>query len=92
MDTPHVFSCLCSCFVRPGPVLPVSCFWMRSIGSRSSGQVCNSVQTRLLSVLLNEMDGIGLKTDERRGAERVLQAEGVDEGHSQEQVWYRHIQ
>lgn len=61
------------------------------IGSRSSGQVCNSVQTRLLSVLLNEMDGIGLKTDERRGAERVLQAEGVDDGHSQEQLDFEEV-
>lgn len=53
------------------------------IGSRSSGEGCTGVQTRLLSVLLNEMDGIGLKTDERRGAERVLQAEGEEPGHVQ---------
>ena len=43
------------------------------------------MQTRLLSVLLNEMDGIGLKTLERRGAEKVLQAEGVEQ-HTQEEV------
>lgn len=55
------------------------------IGSRSNGQTPNSVQTRLLSVLLNEMDGVGLKTLERRGTEKVLQAEGVEETHSQEQ-------
>ncbi len=36
------------------------------IGSRSNGQTTNSAQTRLLSVLLNEMDGVGLKTLERR--------------------------
>lgn len=41
--------------------------------------------TRLLSVLLNEMDGIGLKTVERRGA-KVLQAEGAEEGHALEKV------
>uniref|UniRef100_A0A3P9NSL0 AFG2 AAA ATPase homolog B n=1 Tax=Poecilia reticulata TaxID=8081 RepID=A0A3P9NSL0_POERE len=43
------------------------------IGSRSDVGTPNSVQTRLLSVLLNEMDGIGLKTVERRGADKVLQ-------------------
>lgn len=55
------------------------------ISARSSTHGTNSVQTRLLSVLLNEMDGIGLKTVERRGA-KVLQAEGVEEGHSLEKV------
>ncbi|KAE8297525.1 Spermatogenesis-associated protein 5-like protein 1 [Larimichthys crocea] len=55
------------------------------IGSRSSGQSANSVQTRLLSVLLNEMDGVGLKTLERRGTEKILQAEGAEENHTQEQ-------
>ncbi|KAM9410488.1 ATPase family gene 2 protein homolog B [Pholidichthys leucotaenia] len=53
------------------------------IGSRSNSQTPNSVQTRLLSVLLNEMDGVGLKTVERRGTEKVLQAEGVQEKHTQ---------
>ncbi|XP_061565514.1 spermatogenesis-associated protein 5-like protein 1 [Cololabis saira] len=48
------------------------------IGSRSNSGTPSSVQTRLLSVLLNEMDGIGLKTLERRGAEKVLQAEGME--------------
>lgn len=43
------------------------------------------MHTRLLSVLLNEMDGIGLKTVERRGA-KVLQGEGVEEGHALEKV------
>ncbi|XP_051235213.1 spermatogenesis-associated protein 5-like protein 1 [Dicentrarchus labrax] len=56
------------------------------IGSRSSSQATNSVQTRLLSVLLNEMDGVGLKTLERRGTEKILQAEGVEESHTQEQL------
>lgn len=49
------------------------------IGSRSGGQTPNSVQTRLLSVLLNEMDGVGLKTLERRGPERTLQPEGGEQ-------------
>lgn len=56
------------------------------IGSRSNCQTTNSVQTRLLSVLLNEMDGVGLKTLERRGTEKILQAEGVETDHTQEQV------
>lgn len=49
------------------------------IGSRSGGQTPSSVQTRLLSVLLNEMDGVGLKTLERRGARRLLQGAEEEE-------------
>lgn len=56
------------------------------IGSRSSGQTANSAQTRLLSVLLNEMDGVGLKTLERRGTEKILQTEGAEESHTQDMV------
>ncbi|XP_031162233.1 spermatogenesis-associated protein 5-like protein 1 isoform X1 [Sander lucioperca] len=56
------------------------------IGSRSNSQTPNSVQTRLLSVLLNEMDGIGLKTLERRGREKILQAEGAEENRKQEKL------
>lgn len=56
------------------------------IGSRSSGQTTNSAQTRLLSVLLNEMDGVGLKTLERRGTEKILQTEGASESHTQDMV------
>ncbi|XP_031704475.1 ATPase family gene 2 protein homolog B [Anarrhichthys ocellatus] len=56
------------------------------IGSRSNSQTPNSVQTRLLSVLLNEMDGVGLKTLERRGTEKILQAEGAEENRTQEQL------
>ncbi|XP_054627357.1 spermatogenesis-associated protein 5-like protein 1 [Dunckerocampus dactyliophorus] len=55
------------------------------IGSRSSSQAANSVQTRLLSVLLNEMDGVGLKTLERRGEQKILQIDGAEENHTQEQ-------
>ncbi|XP_029314812.1 ATPase family gene 2 protein homolog B [Cottoperca gobio] len=56
------------------------------IGSRSNSQTPNSVQTRLLSVLLNEMDGIGLKTLDRSGTEKILQAEGVEESRTQKQL------
>lgn len=55
------------------------------MGARSNGHTANSAQTRLLSVLLNEMDGIGLKTTERRGA-KTLQAEGAEESHTLEEV------
>ncbi|KAK2853777.1 hypothetical protein Q5P01_006438 [Channa striata] len=56
------------------------------IGSRSNSQTPNSVHTRLLSVLLNEMDGVGLKTIERRGTEKILQAEGAEENLTLEQL------
>ncbi|CAJ1049354.1 spermatogenesis-associated protein 5-like protein 1 isoform X1 [Xyrichtys novacula] len=56
------------------------------IGSRSNSQTAHGVQTRLLSVLLNEMDGVGLKTLERRGTEKILQVEGADENCKQEEV------
>lgn len=61
------------------------------IGARSNSHGANSVQTSLLSVLLNEMDGVGLKTLERRGTERILQAEGVEEAHTQEQVDFQEV-
>ncbi|XP_076027356.1 ATPase family gene 2 protein homolog B [Genypterus blacodes] len=56
------------------------------IGSRSDGRSAHGVHTRLLSVLLNEMDGVGLKTLERRGAERILQAEGGEEHQAQQEL------
>ncbi|CAL8361518.1 unnamed protein product [Gadus morhua 'NCC'] len=55
------------------------------IGSRSGGESPNSVQTRLLSVLLNELDGVGFKTLERRGTQRVLQAEGHEQSPADQQ-------
>ncbi|XP_062280797.1 spermatogenesis-associated protein 5-like protein 1 isoform X1 [Scomber scombrus] len=59
------------------------------IGSRSNSQTPNSVQTRLLSVLLNEMDGVGLKTVEGRGTEKIL--EGADHNHTQEQLDFQEV-
>ena len=55
------------------------------IGSRSNNQ-SSGVHTRLLSVLLNEMDGVGLRSLERRGTEKILQAEGAEETRPQDQV------
>ncbi|KAF6732616.1 Spermatogenesis-associated protein 5-like protein 1 [Oryzias melastigma] len=56
------------------------------IGSRSTSETPNSVQTRLLSVLLNEMDGVGVKTIERRGVQKTLQAEGTAARGAQEEL------
>ncbi|XP_023270350.1 spermatogenesis-associated protein 5-like protein 1 isoform X1 [Seriola lalandi dorsalis] len=61
------------------------------IDSRSNSQTPNGVHTRLLSVLLNEMDGVGLKTLERRGTEKILQAEGVEENHTHEQLDHQEV-
>ncbi|XP_029904246.1 ATPase family gene 2 protein homolog B [Myripristis murdjan] len=61
------------------------------IGSRSGSQTPHSVQTRLLSVLLNELDGVGLKTLERRGPERILQAEGEEQCHTQQQLDFHEV-
>lgn len=38
------------------------------LGSRSVSKTGCNVQERVLSVLLNELDGVGLKTIERRGS------------------------
>lgn len=38
------------------------------LGSRSISKTGCNVQERVLSVLLNELDGVGLKTIERRGS------------------------
>ncbi|XP_061889932.1 ATPase family gene 2 protein homolog B-like [Entelurus aequoreus] len=56
------------------------------IGSRSCSQAPNGVQTRLLSVLLNEMDGVGLKTLERRGEQKILQVDGEMGNHTKKQL------
>ncbi|XP_034049492.1 spermatogenesis-associated protein 5-like protein 1 [Thalassophryne amazonica] len=61
------------------------------IGSRSDSPTPRGAQTRLLSVLLNEMDGVGIKTLERRGKEKVLQAEGVEEPHTSTQLDYQEV-
>ncbi|XP_074522524.1 ATPase family gene 2 protein homolog B [Halichoeres trimaculatus] len=56
------------------------------IGSRSDSKTAHGVQTRLLSVLLNEMDGVGLKALEGRGTEKILQAEGVEENQTPDKL------
>lgn len=43
------------------------------LGSRSVSRTGCNVQERVLSVLLNELDGVGLKTIERRGSKSSQQ-------------------
>ncbi|MEE6503143.1 hypothetical protein FKM82_004754 [Ascaphus truei] len=50
------------------------------VGSRSESRMGSGVQERVLSVLLNELDGVGLKTTERRG-NGIRQEEGHEDGH-----------
>ncbi|XP_021263613.1 spermatogenesis-associated protein 5-like protein 1 isoform X1 [Numida meleagris] len=53
------------------------------LGSRSHGKTGHGVSERVLSVLLNELDGVGLKVTERRG--NKLQLEGQCEELSDEE-------
>ncbi|XP_021179544.2 spermatogenesis-associated protein 5-like protein 1 [Fundulus heteroclitus] len=61
------------------------------VGSRSNDGAPNGVQARLLSVLLNEMDGVGLKTVERRGGEKVLQAEGAERSRTDVELDFQEV-
>ncbi|XP_069481039.1 ATPase family gene 2 protein homolog B [Ambystoma mexicanum] len=50
------------------------------LGSRAIGQTSHGVQERVLSVLLNELDGVGLKVTERRGnAQRLVEGQEKNE-------------
>lgn len=53
------------------------------LGSRSHCKTGHGVSERILSVLLNELDGIGLKVTERRGSK--LQLEGQCQEQSEEE-------
>ncbi|XP_050165921.1 ribosome biogenesis protein SPATA5L1 isoform X1 [Myiozetetes cayanensis] len=53
------------------------------LGSRSYGRSGRGVSERVLSVLLNELDGVGLKVTERRGGK--LQLEGQCQEQSDEE-------
>ncbi|KAM8972272.1 ATPase family gene 2 protein homolog B [Pelodytes ibericus] len=48
------------------------------VGSRSNCGSGSGVQERILSVLLNELDGVGLKTTERRGQKTLLEGDHGD--------------
>ncbi|XP_054069738.1 ribosome biogenesis protein SPATA5L1 isoform X2 [Rissa tridactyla] len=54
------------------------------LGSRSHCKTGHGVSERVLSVLLNELDGIGLKVTERRGSK--LQLEGRCQEQSDEEI------
>ncbi|XP_073474734.1 ATPase family gene 2 protein homolog B isoform X3 [Aquarana catesbeiana] len=43
------------------------------VGCRSEARTGSGVQERILSVLLNELDGVGLKITERRGSRKLLE-------------------
>ncbi|XP_053129015.1 ribosome biogenesis protein SPATA5L1 [Hemicordylus capensis] len=49
------------------------------LGSRSISKTSHGVQERVLSVLLNELDGVGLKLTERRGNKAALESEGQEQ-------------
>ncbi len=46
------------------------------IGKRSSGEHGQGAQERVLSTLLNEMDGIGLKIEDLKKESKQMQMEG----------------
>uniref|UniRef100_A0A5F8HAY2 ATPase family gene 2 protein homolog B n=1 Tax=Monodelphis domestica TaxID=13616 RepID=A0A5F8HAY2_MONDO len=55
------------------------------LGSRSISNTENSIQERVLSVLLNELDGVGLKTIERRGNKLKLQDNSKEKRENEEE-------
>ncbi|XP_017540294.1 spermatogenesis-associated protein 5-like protein 1 isoform X1 [Pygocentrus nattereri] len=54
------------------------------VGSRGDGGCRSGVQAQVLSVLLNELDGVGFKTTERRGSSKTMQTEGEEQETIQE--------
>ncbi|XP_028811924.1 ATPase family gene 2 protein homolog B [Denticeps clupeoides] len=62
------------------------------LGSRGDRRAPHSVQSQLLSVLLNELDGVGLKTVERRGTgEKVCHTEGHIESQHDQKMQYQEV-
>ncbi|KAJ8247838.1 hypothetical protein GJAV_G00251100 [Gymnothorax javanicus] len=62
------------------------------LGSRSDGREAHSVQASLLSVLLNELDGVGIKVQERRGSQRKSrQLEGSTEFLPEQKMDYQEV-
>lgn len=49
------------------------------VGSRSSGSSQSKVQERILSTMLNEMDGVGVRLDKKMDAALARQGESVDQ-------------
>ncbi|KAM5171391.1 ATPase family gene 2 protein homolog B isoform 2-T2 [Mantella aurantiaca] len=59
------------------------------VGCRSESRTGSGVHERVLSVLLNELDGVGLKTTERRGSQKLL--EGDDDSCQDEPVKFQEV-
>ncbi|XP_054858615.1 ribosome biogenesis protein SPATA5L1 [Eublepharis macularius] len=56
------------------------------LGSRSVGKTGHGVQERVLSVLLNELDGIGLKVTERRGNKLELDGDCPEQNENDKEL------
>lgn len=56
------------------------------LGSRSVGKTGHGVQERVLSVLLNELDGIGLKVTERRGNKAEVEGDCQEQKKNNQEV------
>ncbi|XP_041081689.1 spermatogenesis-associated protein 5-like protein 1 isoform X2 [Polyodon spathula] len=62
------------------------------LGSRANSKASRGVQDRVLSVILNELDGIGLKVTERRGpASKKCLQEGLPEQECDRQLDYQEV-
>uniref|UniRef100_W5N6A6 ATPase family gene 2 protein homolog B n=1 Tax=Lepisosteus oculatus TaxID=7918 RepID=W5N6A6_LEPOC len=63
------------------------------LGTRADGRAPHSVHSRVLSVILNELDGVGLRVVERRGVGRkICQPEGFPEEHEEDrQLKYQEV-
>ncbi|XP_044294951.1 spermatogenesis-associated protein 5-like protein 1 [Varanus komodoensis] len=56
------------------------------LGSRSVSKTGHGVQERVLSVLLNELDGVGLKLTERRGSKTELEGDSQEQAESDKEL------
>ncbi|MBN3296333.1 ATPase family gene 2 protein homolog B [Amia ocellicauda] len=63
------------------------------LGSRADGMAPHSVHSRVLSVILNELDGVGLKVLERRGtgSQLCLQEGFPEQHHGDRQLEYQEV-
>ncbi|NWI97546.1 SPA5L protein, partial [Pitta sordida] len=61
------------------------------LGSRSHSRAGRSVSERVLSVLLNELDGVGLKVTERRGGKIQLEAQCQEQSDEERKLEFQEI-
>lgn len=57
------------------------------LGSRAHCRTGHGVSERVLSVLLNELDGVGLKVTERRGGKLQLEAQCQEQSDEERKVF-----